>query len=87
MTLIRGIRSKHHGYFYCMICLHSFAKESKGESHQKVCENKDFWSVVMLSEDTEILKFNQDQKSDKAPFTIYTELECLIEKVDIVLKS
>ena len=41
----------------------------------------------MLSEDTEILKFNQDQKSDKAPFTIYTELECLIEKVDIVLKN
>ena len=26
--------------------------------------------------------FNQYQKSDKAPFVIYADLECLIEKTD-----
>ena len=36
----------------------------------------------MLSEDTKILEFNQYQKSDKAPFIIYANLECLIEKID-----
>ena len=36
----------------------------------------------MLSEDTKILEFNQYQKSDKAPFIIYADLECLIEKID-----
>ena len=36
----------------------------------------------MLSEDTKILKFNQYQKSDKAPFIIYADLECIIEKID-----
>ena len=36
----------------------------------------------MPSEDTEILEFNQYQKSDKAPFIIYADLECLIEKID-----
>ena len=36
----------------------------------------------MSSEDTEILEVNQYQKSDKAPFIIYADLECLIEKVD-----
>ena len=36
----------------------------------------------MLSEDTKILEFNQYQKSDKAPFIIYADLECFIEKTD-----
>ena len=36
----------------------------------------------MPSEDTKILEFNQNQKSDKAPFIIYADLECLIEKID-----
>ena len=36
----------------------------------------------MPSEDTKILEFNQYQKSDKAPFIIYADLECEIEKTD-----
>ena len=36
----------------------------------------------MSSKDTKILEFSQNQKSDKAPFIIYTELECIIEKID-----
>ena len=36
----------------------------------------------MLSEDTKVLEFNQYQKSDKALFIIYADLECLIENID-----
>ena len=36
----------------------------------------------MPSEHTKILEFNQYQKSDKVPFIIYADLECLIEKID-----
>ena len=36
----------------------------------------------MSSEDTKILEFNQYQKSDKAPFIIYADLECYIEKIN-----
>ena len=36
----------------------------------------------MLSKDTKIQEFNQCQKSDKAPFIIYADLECIIEKID-----
>ena len=36
----------------------------------------------MPTEDTKILEFNQYQKSDKAPFIIYADLECLIKKID-----
>ena len=43
----------------------------------------------MPSEDIKILEFNQYQKSEKATFIIYADLECLIEKIDgvkIILK-
>ena len=68
-AFLRGIMSKHLGDFYCLNCLHSFATESKLESHIKVYENIDFCNVVMASEDAKILKFNQYQKSDKALYT------------------
>ena len=68
-AFLRGIMSRHLGDFYCLNCLHSFATESKLESHIKVYENIDFCNVVMPSEDAKILKFNQYQKSDKALYT------------------
>ena len=37
---------------------------------------------VMQSCLLKTLKFNQYQKSDKAPFIIYADLECIIEKID-----
>ena len=49
---------------------------------KKVCESKDFCDVLMPSEVTKILEFNQYQKSSKAPFIIYANLECLIDKID-----
>ena len=36
----------------------------------------------MPSEDTKILKLNEYEKSDKAPFIIYAEFECIIEKIN-----
>ena len=57
-------------------------RKKKIESHKKACENRDFCNVIKLSEDTKILEFNKNQKSDKAPFIIYADLECIIEKID-----
>ena len=59
-----------------------FWHRKQRESHKKVCENKDFCNFLMPVEDTKILEFNQYQKSDKAPFIIYADLECLIENID-----
>ena len=36
----------------------------------------------MPSEDTKVSKCYQYRKSDKAPFIIYIDLECIIEKID-----
>ena len=81
-AFLRGITSKHHGDFYFLNCLHSFATGKKLELHKKVCENKDLCNVIMPFEDTKTLEFNQHQKSDKGPFIIYADLECIIEKID-----
>ena len=56
--------------------------ENKHESHKKVCESKDLCNAGMPSKNTKILEFNQYQKSDKVPFIIYPDLECLIENID-----
>ena len=50
------------------------------ESHYRVSENEDFCNIVVPSEDTK--KLNQYQKSNKAPFIIYADLEFLTEKID-----
>ena len=49
------------------------------EKHVKI---KTFGNILMHSEDTEVLEFNQYQKSDKESFIVYTVLHCLIEKID-----
>ena len=60
-----------------------FLTEKKCESHKKVWGNKIFYSVKMASEDTtKILEFNEYDKSEKAQFIIYADLELLIEKID-----
>ena len=80
-VLSRRIRSKHYGDFYYLNCPHSFRTKNKLESHKNVNKNKDFCNVIMLSNDTKMLEFNQYQKSDKTPFIIYTDLECITEKI------
>ena len=74
-SLLREIASKHDGDFYCLNCFHLFRTKNKLESHEKVWENKDYCNVVIPSEDTETLEFNQYHKSD-------ADLESLIEKID-----
>ena len=81
-ALLRGITSKNHGDFLLFELFHAFRTKNKLELHKKVCENKDFFNVSMPSEGTKILEFNQYQKSNKAPFIIYADLECIIEKID-----
>ena len=61
ITIIKRNKSKYNGDFYCLNCLHCFRTKNKLESHGKACENKDFYNVIMLSQDTKILEFNQNQ--------------------------
>ena len=64
-----------------MNCLNFFERKDKLE-FDKNNVNIDFSSLIMPSEDTKISEFSQCKKSDKAPFIIYADLECILEKID-----
>ena len=81
-ALLRATTSKHYDEFYCLNCLFSFTTKNKFQSHKRACENKNFCNIIMLSQNTKILEFNQYHKSDKAPFIIYAYLEFIIKNVD-----
>ena len=57
------------------------------ESYKRLCRNKYFCNIKLPSKDNKTLEFNQYQKSDKLPFIIYVDLECLIEKIDVCINN
>ena len=79
--LLRGITSNNAGDFYCLDFFHSYSKENTLRKHEKVFNDHDYCYVEMPNEDNKILKYNHGEKSLKALFMIYADLECLIEKI------
>ena len=80
--LFRGIASNHDGDYYCLNCFHSYRTENKLNAHKKVCENHDYCNIEMPSSDNNLINYNKGEKSLKLPFIIYTDLECLLEKIN-----
>ena len=81
IVLLRGITSNHIGNYYCVNCFHSYNTENKLKKHEKVCNDHDYCYVEMPDEFNKILKQNYVEKSLKAPFMIYADLKCLLEKM------
>ena len=80
-VLLRGITSNHVVDFYCLNCFHSYSTENKLKKHEKVRNDDDYCYVEMPNEGNKILKYNYGEKSLKAPFIIYADLQCLLEKM------
>ena len=81
LALLRGITSNHNGDFYCLNCFHSYSTKNKHKAHEKLYNDHDYCYVEMPSENNEILKYNNGEKSMKAPFITYADLEYLLEKM------
>ena len=81
LPLLREIASNHKGDFYCLICFHSYSTKNKLKKHETVCNDHDYCYVEMSSENNKILKYNHEENSLKALFMVYTDLECLLEKM------
>ena len=79
-ALLRGITSNNNGDFYCLNCFHSHRTHNKLKKHERVCNNHDYCHVDMPEEGKNILKYSPGDKSLKAPFIIYADLECLLKK-------
>ena len=80
--MLRGISSSNNGDFYCLNCFHSYRTINKlKKKHERVCNNHDYCHIDMLEEGENILKYSPGDKSLKAPFIIYADLECLLKKI------
>ena len=79
--LLRGIKSNHAGDFYCLNSFCAYSTKNKFEAHKKTWENHDYCHVEVPTKDNNTIKYNQGEKSMKLPFTIYADLECLLEKI------
>ena len=80
--LLRRITSNHDGDFYCLNCFHPYTTKNKLENHERICRDHDFCYVKMPDENNKILKYIPGEKSLKVPFIIYTDLECLLQKIN-----
>ena len=85
--LLKEIASTHKKDFYCLNCFHSYRTKNKLESNKKICENHDYCHVEMPTKDNNIIKYNHGEKSMKVPFTIYADLECLLEKMSTCINN
>ena len=79
--LLREIASNHVGDFYCLNCFCAYSTKNKLEAHKKICENHDYCHVEIPIKDNNTIKYNQGEKSIKLLFVVYTDLECLLEKI------
>ena len=80
--LFRRIAGNNHGDFYCLSCFQPYTTENKLKNHKNVCENHDYCYGEMPEEYNKRLKYNEGVKSMRAPFIIYADLECLLEKTN-----
>ena len=78
--LFKVITANNHGDFYCLNCLHLFRTDNALNRHERLCNNNDYCHVEMPTQGNKTLKYNHGEKSLKALFVIYVDLECLLLK-------
>ena len=79
--MLREIAGNNNGDFYYLNCFRSYTTKNRLKGHKNICKNHDYCYVEMPEEDNRILKYNHGEKSMRAPFVIYADLERLLEKM------
>ena len=79
-ALFKEKLSNHKEDFYCLNCFNSYASKNKLIEHKEICNDHDSCRIQMPKWVEKILKYNPGEKSLKAPFAIYLDLECLLKK-------
>ena len=79
-AMLKRISSNHKEDFYCLNCFNSYTSKNKLKEHEEICNNHDSCHIEMPKWVEKILKYNPGEKSLKAPFAIYLDLEFLLTK-------
>ena len=78
-ALLQGNSSNHEGDFYCLNCFNSYTTKNKLKEHEEICNNHDSCHIEMPKWVEKILKYNPGEKSLKAAFATYLDLESLVK--------
>ena len=79
----RLMSEQHDGnrqHFYCHYCLHGFTKQNLLERHIPYCQVHGSQRTEMPPEEDKWLKFTNVSKQLKAPFVVYADFECILER-------
>ena len=82
-ALLQGNSSNYKGDFYCLNCFNSFTSKNKLKEHEEICSNHDSCRIEMPEQADKVLKHNPEEKSLKAPFAFYIDIECLLKKFNL----
>ena len=82
-ALFRGKTSSNNGGFYSLNCFRSYRKLNKLKKHERVCNNHDYCCIDTPKEHEKI-KYLPGEKSLKAQFIAFVDLESLLKKRNIV---
>ena len=80
-ALLQGISSNHKEDFDCLNCFNWYTTKNKLKEHEEVCNNHDSCCVEMPNWVDKMIKHNPGEKSLKAQFAFYIDLECILKKL------
>ena len=79
--MLRGNSPNHHEDFYCLNCFNSYTTKNKLKEHEEICNNHDSCRIEMPDWANKTIKYNPGEKSLKAPFSFFLDLECILKKL------
>ena len=83
-ALLQGMSSNHKEDFYCLNCFNSYTAKNKLKEHEEKCNNHDSCHTEIPKWVEKIRKYYPGEKSSKAPFAIFLDLECLLKNTNLV---
>ena len=79
--LLQKLSSNHKEDFYCLNCFNSYTTKNKLKEHEEICNNHNNGRIEMPVWANKKMKYNPGEKSLKAPFSFFLDLECILKKL------
>ena len=86
-ALLERTLSNHEEDVYCLNCFNSYGTKNKLKEHEEICNNNYNCWIDLPSLTKKTLKYNPGEKSFKAAYAIYVDLECILKKVQSCQKN
>ena len=66
--------------YYYLNCFKSYKTENKLKEHGLLCDNQDYYEIIMPDENHKILKYLEGPKCIEMEHAIYLQLKCIFSK-------